>query len=197
MVLSNIDLESISGKMGISNFKGVYSQDTLPPIEPNSSYVINLQTEKNDNGEYNEGTHWCAIVSNDKKQAVYFDSYGEGPPKATEATFNTYGYKIAHCQKNVQSLLSDICGFFSMAFIYFLNVYKQRTGDIFTDASIFLDLFEDLDKVDDIKKNEFILSMFFTNAKTGEMLFGHNNVDITEDNHIKDSFDIEDKLLRP
>ena len=60
--------------------------------------------------------------------------------------------QIAHTQKNVQSLKSNLRGFFCLAFIYFLNVSKYRTNNIINGASIFLGLFEDLDLVDDIYK---------------------------------------------
>jgi hypothetical protein len=62
--------------------------------------------------------------------------------------------------------MSNLCGFFCLAFIYFLSVFKFRTGNIINDASIFLDLYEDLDKIDDVYKNEFIFSLFFTDKKS-------------------------------
>ena len=62
--------------------------------------------------------------------------------------------------------MSNLCGFFCLAFIYFLAVSKHGTKNVINDASIFLDLFEDLDLVDDIYKNEFILSLFFTDKKS-------------------------------
>ena len=52
--------------------------------------------------------------------------------------------------------MSNLCGFFCLAFIYFLSVSNFRTGNIINDASIFLDLYEDLDLTDDVYKNEFI-----------------------------------------
>ena len=59
--------------------------------------------------------------------------------------------------------MSNLCGFFCLAFIYFLTISKHRTKNIINDASIFLDLFEDLDLVDDIYKNEF--NLFIYDAK--------------------------------
>jgi len=91
--------------------------------------------------------------------------------------------------------MSNLCGFFCLAFIYFLTVSKYRTKNIINDASIFLGLFEDLDLVDDIYKNKFILSLFFTEKKSKTLLFNNNNIGMNKDNKIDNRFKIEDKLL--
>jgi hypothetical protein len=83
--------------------------------------------------------------------------------------------------------------FFCLAFIYFLSISKFRTKNIINDASIFLDLFEDLDLTNDIRKNEFILSLFFTDKESKTLLLGNNNIGMSEDNKIDNRFSIEDK----
>ena len=105
-------------------------------------------------------------------------------------------YKLGHTSKNIQSLMSNLCGFFCLAFIYFLTVSKQRTKNIINDTAIFLDLFEDLDLVNDVYKNEFILSLFFTSKDTKKLLFENNNIGMNEDNKIDNRFNIEDMQLR-
>jgi len=87
--------------------------------------------------------------------------------------------------------MSNLCGFFCLAFIYFLTVSKYRTNNIINDASIFLDLYEDLDLVDDIYKNDFI----FTDKKSKKLLFDNNNIGMSKDNKIDNRFEIEDKPL--
>jgi hypothetical protein len=62
--------------------------------------------------------------------------------------------------------MSNLCGFFCLSFIYFLSTSKFRTKNIINDASIYLELFEDLDKINDVYKNEFVLSLFFTDTKS-------------------------------
>ena len=57
--------------------------------------------------------------------------------------------------------MSDACGWFCLAYLHFINKFYNRTGNIFTDSSLFLDLFEDLDKSVDWKKDEYILKLFF------------------------------------
>ena len=92
--------------------------------------------------------------------------------------------------------MSNLCGFFCLSFIYFLSVSKFRTKNTINDASIYLDLFEDLDKVDDIYKNEFVLSLFFTDTKSKTLLLGNNNIGMSIDNKIDNRFSIEDKKIR-
>jgi hypothetical protein len=42
-------------------------------------------------------------------------------------------------------------------------------------------------------KNEYVLSLFFTDAKSKELLFKNNNIGMNENNKINNSFNIEDK----
>jgi hypothetical protein len=77
-----------------------------------------------------------------------------------------------------------------------LSVSKYRTKNIINDASIYLDLFEDLDKINDVYKNEFVLSLFFTDTKSKTLLLGNNNINMSIDNKIDNRFNIEDKKLR-
>ena len=92
--------------------------------------------------------------------------------------------------------MSNLCGFFCLAFIYFFSVSKFRTGNIIIDGSNFLDLFEDLDKIDDVYKNEFILSLFFTDKKSKSLLLGNDNIRINKQKKLTNSYDIEDKKIR-
>jgi hypothetical protein len=128
--------------------------------------IINLNSEFNEKNELNSGSHWVAFLTDDLKKAIYVDSYGEIEPNEIKNLLKSNQYKIAHTSKNIQSRMSNLCGFFCLAFIYFLAVSKHGTKNVINDASIFLDLFEDLDLVDDIYKNEFILSLFFTDKKS-------------------------------
>jgi len=144
-MLSNFDISELVVKMGIPNFKGCFYKDTLKKIEPSSSYIINLNSEFNEKDERNAGSHWVALLTDDLKKAIYFDSYGEKEPNEIKNLLKCNQYKIAHTSKNIQSLMSNLCGFFCLAFIYFLTISKHRTKNIINDASIFLDLFEDLD----------------------------------------------------
>jgi len=194
-MLSNFDLDELVIKMGIPNFKGCFYKDTLKKIEPSSSYIINLNSEFNEKNERNAGSHWVALITDDLKKAIYMDSYGEKEPNEIRNLLKCNQYKIAHTSKNIQSLMSNLCGFFCLAFIYFLTVSKYRTKNIINGASIFLGLFEDLEFTNDIYKNEWILSLFFTDKKSKKLLFDNNNIGMSKDNKIDNRYNIEDKPL--
>jgi len=194
-MLSNYDIDELVIKMGINNFKGCFYKDTLKKIEPSSSYIINLNSEFNEKQERNAGSHWVALITDDLKKAIYMDSYGEKEPNEIRNLLKSNQYKIAHTSKNIQSLMSNLCGFFCLAFIYFLTVSKYRTKNIINDASIFLDQYEDLDLINNIYKNEFILSLFFTDKKSKKLLFDNNNIGMSKENKIDNRFNIEDKPL--
>lgn len=195
-MLSNFDIDDLVVKMNIPNFKGCYYKDLLKKIEPNSSYIINLNSEYDENDKRNGGSHWVALVIDNDKKSIYFDPYGVDMPLEIKNLLKSNQYKVYHTSKNIQSLMSNLCGFFCLGFIYFLTVSKQRTKDILNDASIYIDLFEDLDKVDDVYKNEFILSLFFTDRESKKLLFENNNINLTRDNKIDNRYNIEEIKLR-
>ena len=142
-MLSNHDIDVLVEKLNIPNFKGCYYKDKLTKIQPNSSHIINLNSELNEKGDRNTGFHWCCLVTNDMKQCIYFDSYGEREPVEIRNLLKCKQYSIGHTSKNIQSLMSNLCGFFCLSFIYFLSISKFRTKNLIHDASIYLDLFED------------------------------------------------------
>jgi hypothetical protein len=83
----------------------------------------------------------------------------------------TYQYIIRNTTKNIQSLPSNLCGFFCLAFIYFLHVSKFETNTYIYDAAMYIDLFKDLDVVNDVYKNNNILNHFFTEKESKELFF--------------------------
>jgi hypothetical protein len=195
-MLSNYDIDDLIKKMSIPNFKGCFYKDTLKKIQPNSSYILNLNSEFDTEGKRNNGSHWTALVTDDMNKALYFDSYGQACPNEIRSLAKSSQYKLGHTTKNIQSLMSNLCGFFCLAFINFLTVSKFKTGRIMNDASVFLDLFEDLDLVDDVYKNEWILSLFFTQKDSKKLLFDNNNINMNKDNAISNKFNVQDKLFR-
>ena len=92
--------------------------------------------------------------------------------------------------------MSNLCAFFCLTFIYILNVSKFRTKNIIYDASIYIDLFEDLDLTHDVFKNEYVLSLFFTDKESKELLFKNNNIGMNEEKKIDNKFNIENKKIR-
>ena len=121
-MLSNHDIDVLDEKMGITNFKGCFYKDKLSQIQPNSSYIINLNSELDEKGNRNSGSHWVALLTNDMKQAIYFDSYGERTPNELRNLLKFNQYKLGHTNKNIQSLMSNLCGFF-LSIVYILFIY--------------------------------------------------------------------------
>ena len=54
-MLSNHDIDVLVEKLNIPNFKGCFYKDKLKLIQPNSSYIINLNSELNEKGDKNTG----------------------------------------------------------------------------------------------------------------------------------------------
>ena len=92
-MLSNHEILVLVEKLNIPNFKGCYYKDTLKKVEPNSSYIINLNSDYNEKNEGNTGSHWVAISTNDMKQAIYSDSYGEKEPTQIKYLLKCNQYK--------------------------------------------------------------------------------------------------------
>jgi len=165
-MLTNFQIEDLAPKMNIP-LQGVYFKDTIgyDDLEEDKSYMINLMDQEDEEGNSNPGSHWtCLHIGKVDNNVVpfYFDSYGVAPPEdIKDVVKRKYGKKINYCKKNVQSIMSDACGFFCLAYLHFVNAFYDRTGNIFTDSALFLDLFEDLDVSVDWLKNEFILKLFF------------------------------------
>ena len=174
-MLNNFQIIKLCGKMKIP-LEGVYYKDEidLSDLKIGRSYVINLENEYDDDGSRNGGSHWvCFHIGKHMGEVcvMYFDSYGVSPPENLKKIIKAkYGKKINYLTKNVQSLMSDACGWFVLAYLHFISAFYNRTGDLFSDSAIFLDLFEDLDLSVDWKRNEHMLKLFFvekTNKKNG------------------------------
>jgi hypothetical protein len=102
-MLSNFDIYELVKKMEINNFKGCFYKDKLKEIQPNSSYILNLNSELDENNKKNSGSHWVALVIDENKQGIYFDSYGLEPPKEIKHLLKSNQYKIGNTTKNIQS----------------------------------------------------------------------------------------------
>ena len=204
-MLNNFQMLELAPKMGIP-LKGVYFKDELKAddLEVGKSYVINLSDEKDEDGDQNLGTHWVALhigKLDGKICPMYFDPYGVGAPEDIKKIVQKrFKKEIAHTTKNVQSIVSDACGWFCMAYLHFINKFYNRTGNILMDTALFLDLFEDLDKSTDWKKNEFILKLFFQEPGKGaegmDKIFKVVNPNDITKNDDKITVPIEDVELR-
>jgi hypothetical protein len=166
MSLSNTEVFELAKKMQVPlvfcNFKTKLKEHKL---KYNRSYIINLEDEFDEYGERNSGSHYvCFQINkypNGKTEGIYFDSFGQPQPD----TLTEYlGGILPHNDKDVQSLMANACGWYDLAFLHYINSFSGRTGDLYTDANHFINMFEDLNKSKDHLKNEFVLKHFFRSA---------------------------------
>ena len=133
----------------------------------NKSYIINLEDEFDEGGNLQSGSHWTCLqinkYPNGKIESMYFDPFGSPPPKdIIESYKNTVGKShFPHNTKDIQSLMSNACGWYCCAYLHFINNFTNRTKNLYDDTEHFLEFFDDLNKSVDFKKNEYILKLFF------------------------------------
>jgi hypothetical protein len=95
-MLSNFNIDLLVKKLEIKNFKGSFYKDKLKNIEPNSSYILNSNSQLDEDGNINKGSHWVVLVIDENKQGIYFDSYGLEPPKDIRNLLKSNQYKIGN-----------------------------------------------------------------------------------------------------
>ena len=81
--------------------------------------------------------------------------------KVFNNTIGATGRQFPHNTKDVQSLMSNACGWFCLAFLHYINAFPKRTKNLYDDTDAFLGMFDDLNKHIDWKKNEYMLKQFF------------------------------------
>lgn len=168
-MLSNVQVQDLAKRMGI-RLEGVYFKSQLKEMKmkPNVAYIINLEDEFDEDGNPNDGSHYTCFQYNKypkkdcRDEMVYFDSYGVCPP---QEVLDFCGVKeMPYNIVDVQSLMADCCGFFCLAFLYYINVFPGRTMDLYRDCVHFISLFKDLNVCNEWKHNEAVLKMFFRNG---------------------------------
>jgi hypothetical protein len=168
-MLTNEQIEDLSKRMDFP-LEGVYFKNELPKkLKFNTGYVINLQNSEDEDGNDNDGTHWTCLQVNKYPtgliEPIFFDPYGAPPSEAIKKFVKDgCGKKLPYTEKDIQSLMNNACGFYVCALLHFINKFPQRKKDLYQDVSDFLELFEDLNKSHNYKKNEFILKHFFQSA---------------------------------
>lgn len=166
-MLTNIQIKDLAKRMSIPLEYVGFKNELPKKLKANKSYIINLDDDVDKaTGTMSGGSHWtaCQIMEypNGKKEGIYFDSYGMPPPEIVKKRVtDSFNIGLPYNTKDIQSLLNNACGFYCLAFLHFINVYPQRSKNLYWDTEAFLDLFEDLNKSIDFKKNEYILKMFF------------------------------------
>ena len=88
--LTGQEIYNLVGALKISNFRGVFCADEIPPQEGEQPFekecgILNFQNHTQG------GSHWTAWYKNGK-DIVYYDSYGGIPPPALTEYLNPYGW---------------------------------------------------------------------------------------------------------
>jgi len=165
-MLSNVQVKDLAKRMGI-RLEGVYFKSELKEmkLKHNVAYIINLEDEFDEDGTPNDGSHYTCFLYNKypkkdcRDEYCYFDSYGVAPP---DEVLDFCGVKeMPHSIIDIQSLMNNACGWFCLAFLYYINVFPHRTMDFYRDCEHFTSLFNDLNKTNDWKYNEWLLKQFF------------------------------------
>ena len=98
----------------------------------------------------------------DARSYPVIDAMDVTPEDVKKAVAEASGSKgLPYTEKDIQSLMNNACGWYCLAFGHFINASKFRSNNLLNDASSFLEMFEDLNKSVDFKKNEYILKHFF------------------------------------
>ena len=149
-MLTNYDLEDLCEHYRIP-LLGIYMKDQLPNRVQNGNYIINLDSS---NGGKNKGTHWTALVINNK-DALFFDPFGATP--SIEIRQFVKGRKDSHLGFNnwvIQDLKSENCGYFCLSFL--MNIQPSH---LYKTANNYINQYEDNTKNnDDILRRQFISS---------------------------------------
>ena len=165
-MLTDYQMKELADKMDIP-LVGCYFKDTLPSLEYNKAYVVNLEDEYDDNGMLNQGSHWTCFqiqkYPNGVVEGIYFDPTGVAPPLDVIKAYKKLTKKehFPYNTKDIQSCLNNACGWYCLAFIHYINAFSHRSKNLYDDTDVFLSFFDDLNKSIDFKKNEYILRQFF------------------------------------
>lgn len=180
MSLTDTQIYDLAKRMNIPMAKVLFKDELPSKLEFNKTYIINLQDSVDDDGHENGGTHWTMLqinkYPNDKIESIFFDPYGAPASEIIKKSVKNTTGKIGlpHTKKDVQSLMNNACGFYCLALSHYINASKYRTGDLYDDVAVFMDMFDDLNHSVDFKKNEYVLKHFFRSEN--ELL--RNKIDV-------------------
>jgi len=165
-MLTNHDIERMAGQMSVPlEFCG-FKDDLPKKLKSNVYYCINLDDELDSQGLQNKGSHWTGFIpqklGNGSVHTVYFDSFGQPPPKVVmQRVKSNFGKVPEYTTRDVQSLMADACGWYQLAWAHYCLASPYASKDIEQDTMKFLSFFNDLNHSCDFKQNEYILKHFF------------------------------------
>ena len=172
MSLTNYQILALAKKMN-TPLERVCFKDELKdePLKYNRGYIVNLSDSVFKDGTQAEGTHYVAFFvkkcMNGKVEPIAFDSYGVAPCQEIMDYIND-GKTPPYNKVDIQSICGEMCGWFCLAFLYYISAYPKKCHSLYSDADHFCDLFEDLNKNSDWKYNEYVLKCFFRSSDKAE-----------------------------
>ena len=116
MSLTNFDIIDLCNHLDIPLIMCV-PKNMLTGKPRDGAYIVNL----NDQGQ--AGSHWVAFFIR-AKHCVYFDSFGIICPPAVSQFLMQSKIKTIYNVTDIQNLADSHCGYYCVAFCYFMSVHK-------------------------------------------------------------------------
>jgi hypothetical protein len=113
---TNSDLYSIAIKLKIK-LNGIYMKDELEDNLKEGNYIINLENSNQ------SGSHWTCFIK-DKNNIYYYDSFGVVPPQNLYDISVKNSLNLYYIDKHDQNLDSTSCGYWVIAFLFYMNNTK-------------------------------------------------------------------------
>jgi hypothetical protein len=136
-MLTNVQIEDLARRMQVPLEFCDFKKNLPKKIKTNRAYIINLDDDYDGHtGTYSEGTHWTCFqvmeYPNGKIEPFYFDSYGVPPPEIVKKRIEeNFKMRLPYNTKDIQSMVSSICGWACLAFLHFINVFDKRCGSLY------------------------------------------------------------------
>lgn len=119
-MLTNFELEDLAKKYQIPNF-AVLSKDEFKGKLQSGNYILNMENEKDEFGNYNDGSHWVAVFVSKYYDCCYFDSFGFQPPQVVLKQLRKSNKKIYYNSLTIQNIRSSLCGWYCLVFLMWMN----------------------------------------------------------------------------
>ncbi len=126
-ILSNYDIIDMAKTLKLNDLVFIGSQDLLNTVpkrmRKNKFYIINLDEASG------TGNHWVCLSTHMSKDRdpYYFDSFGQPPPtKVHIFVSNLKPKQLGYWDKQLQSLGSQICGWYCVLVCDMMNQYYSK-----------------------------------------------------------------------
>lgn len=109
----------------------IFMKDEISDPLQEGFYFMNLQNN------YQNGSHWTVFLK-DKQCVYYADSFGVFPPENQFQLFKSNNLKIYYNEQQNQNIDATSCGFWALAFMYFM---KNEKGSLLSKFKNFNKMF--------------------------------------------------------